>query len=61
MRSCLKILQQFITTDDDMIYNTSEVTFLVIISVTVFEDHYKLYKVIMYPAGVSQAYEITTV
>ena len=50
-----------ITTDNDMIYNMSEVTFLVIISVTVFEDHYKLYKVIMYPAGVSQAYEITTV
>ena len=32
-----------ITTYNDMIYNMSEATFPVIISVTVFEDHYKLY------------------
>ena len=50
-----------IMSDNDIIYNMSEVTFPVIISSNIFEDHHKLYKIIVYnknPAGLSQPYEM---
>ena len=49
-----------IMSDNDIIYNMSEVAFPVNISSIIFEDPHKLYKVIVYnknPAGLSHPYD----
>ena len=47
--------------DNDIIYEMSEATYPVNISSIIFEDHHKLYKIIVYnknPAGLSQPYKM---
>ena len=47
--------------DNDTTFNITMSAFPVNISAAVFEDHHKLYKVIVYnknPAGLSQPYEM---